>query len=81
MGDDHSKEGGRAPVKGHETFFVVADKHVCESYSAMGLAKQFFPETKIIRQMGPDEGFYDCSKAERLLGWKHEGGDEPRGGW
>ncbi|CAE6396030.1 unnamed protein product [Rhizoctonia solani] len=42
------------------------------------LAKRYFPEATLRKDFGPQEGFFDCSKAERLLGWKHVGGRQPR---
>lgn len=54
---------------GHETFFTVAPT-IAQQTSSMELVKKHFPEvTDFRREYKGNEGFYDCSKAERLLGW------------
>lgn len=66
------------PWRGHEVMFVVSNQHSAQGSNAEEMAKTFYPKTK--RKSGPlspSQGFYDCSKAERLLGWKHEGGKQP----
>ena len=35
------------------------------------LHAKYWPTTALRRELAGNEGFYDCSKAERLLGWKH----------
>lgn len=65
------------PWRGHDFVQIVADEHFAEPYHAEELAKKYFPDAK--RKSGPltkDQSFYDCSKAERLLGWKHVGGKQ-----
>jgi len=58
---------------GHETFFIVAPQLAADE-DWLELKGKYFPDTP----MKPGcvessmEGFYDCSKAERLLGWVHE---------
>lgn len=68
-------------TKGHEMFFVVAPRHCCDGYTASELAKRYYPQTEIRGEMEPNQGFYLCTKAERLLGWTHDGGQEPIGDW
>ncbi|KAF8609695.1 NAD(P)-binding protein [Ceratobasidium sp. AG-I] len=63
---------------GAEVFYIVAPKHCAGKYDALELAAQFYPETKVASTMRSDRGFYDCSKAQRLLGWEHDGGRLPR---
>ena len=66
------------PWRGHEVMYIVSNQHSAEGNHAEEMAKQHFPKTK--RKSGPlstNQGFYDCSKAERLLSWKHEGGKQP----
>ncbi|KAG8924815.1 UDP-glucose 4-epimerase 5 [Tulasnella sp. 419] len=60
--------------KGHEVMYIVSELHDAEGYHALDLAKTYYPKAKIRCSLSKDQGFYDCSKAERLLGWKHEGG-------
>ncbi|KAG8897754.1 Glucosyltransferase-like protein [Tulasnella sp. 403] len=65
------------PWKGHEVMLIVSNQHAAEGYNAEELATKYFPKTKRkSRSLSPNQGFYDCSKAERLLGWKHEGGKQ-----
>jgi nucleoside-diphosphate-sugar epimerase len=56
---------------GHETFFVVAPDTMMDTPSRE-LAETFFPTTPIRGDLDGNRGFFDCAKAERLLGWKHE---------
>jgi len=54
---------------GHETFFLVAPTIALQTSSMEMLAKTF-PEAKTFtREIKGNDGFYDCSKAERMLGW------------
>lgn len=54
---------------GHEAFFTVAPT-MCRQASSADLIKETFPEIKDLRrEWKGNEGFYDCSKAERMLGW------------
>ncbi|KAL7418651.1 hypothetical protein Q5752_006334 [Cryptotrichosporon argae] len=57
------------PAGTHETFFIVAPTAVRQG-SSLELLKEHFPEiTDIRREYKGNEGFFDCSKAERMLGW------------
>lgn len=74
------KERGLKP--GHERFFIVGEEHCCDGYESMDLAARYYPDTEIRGgKLGPKQGFYSCEKAERVLGWKTEGGANPIGGW
>ncbi|KAJ7593525.1 NAD(P)-binding protein [Mycena floridula] len=65
---------------GHEAFFIVAPE-VAAQQDSQTLWKQFYSEvpsrdvkgatTCIDKPIGGKMGFFDCSKAERLLGWRH----------
>lgn len=60
-----------ADFKGHEVFYIVAPR----TYSAVpspNLAQEFFPEVPLRPGFEGHTGFFDCGKAERLLGWKHD---------
>ena len=68
---------------GAEAFYIVAptnnvfEKLGEDAPDSLTLAKGHYPDAKLKEGwFGDDEerrgrGFYDCSKAERLLGWKH----------
>lgn len=58
---------------GHERFFIAAPQIWCEEDSET-LRAQFWSDVPVLK--GKDfegrKGFFDCSKAERLLGWRHQ---------
>jgi nucleoside-diphosphate-sugar epimerase len=58
-------------LMGHEAFLVVAPEQVGGAAS-LELAGRHYPGVPWRRQLSGDEGFFDCSKAARLLGWRHE---------
>lgn len=62
-----------ADFKGHEAFFIVAPDTMMDLPSTE-LAERFFPDVPIRGDLSGTKGFFDCSKAERLLGWKHQPG-------
>jgi hypothetical protein len=35
------------------------------------LITQWFPQVKVTKELAHNEGMYDCTKAQRLLGWTH----------
>ncbi|KAF8890649.1 hypothetical protein BD779DRAFT_1610742 [Infundibulicybe gibba] len=53
---------------GHEAFFIVAPD-IAYDEDADALREEYWPG---VPTKGPLRGFFDCSKAERLLGWVHE---------
>jgi nucleoside-diphosphate-sugar epimerase len=61
-----------AQYVGHEAFYIVSPTTVMQETSA-ALIAQWYPQVPITKPMADREGLYDCSKAERLLGWKHDG--------
>jgi nucleoside-diphosphate-sugar epimerase len=55
----------------HEAFYIVAP--VTTAYQpSLELAQQYFPATPVRGDLAGFNGFFDCRKAGRLLGWKHE---------
>jgi UDP-glucose 4-epimerase len=60
-----------ANFRGHEVFQIMAAETVVETPS-LELAQQHFPQVPIRGDLHGRRGLYDCSKAERLLGWQHE---------
>ena len=61
---------------GHEAFYIVAPDTAVD-HPSRELAEQYFPNVPIRGDLSDGRGFFDCSKAERLLGWRH---DDPPGG-
>jgi nucleoside-diphosphate-sugar epimerase len=58
--------------KGHEAFYIVAPDTV-SPVPSRELAARYFPDVPIKGEFGGHQSFFNCSKAERLLGWRHDG--------
>ena len=59
-----------ADFSGHEAFYIVAPQAIA-SEDSLDLARQYYPDTAVRGDMPGHQGFFDCAKAERLLGWRH----------
>ncbi|HZG68799.1 MAG TPA: hypothetical protein VEZ12_18800, partial [Herpetosiphonaceae bacterium] len=59
-----------------EAFYIVAPDTAVDQPS-LALAERYFPGVQIRGDLSGGRGFFDCSKAERLLGWRH---DDSQGG-
>jgi nucleoside-diphosphate-sugar epimerase len=62
-----------ADYQGAEAFFIIAPDTTMDVPS-LELAQKFFPNVPVRGDLSGHRGFFDCSKAERLLGWVHEPG-------
>jgi UDP-glucose 4-epimerase len=62
-----------APFEGHEAFYIVAPDTLAEEPS-LELARRFYPDVPVRGDLSGHRGFFDCGKAERLLGWVHPAG-------
>lgn len=63
--------GVTAGFGGHEIFFIVAPE--TNSFEpSLVLKEQFYPEVPLRSDLPGNQGFFNCAKAERLLGWKHD---------
>jgi nucleoside-diphosphate-sugar epimerase len=62
-----------ADFKGAEAFFIVGPDSTSDLPS-LELAQRFFPHVPVTGDLSGHRGFYNCSKAERLLGWTHPSG-------
>jgi UDP-glucose 4-epimerase len=60
-----------AEYQGHEVFYIVAPAHAAAEGSRT-LAQQHYPQTALREGFDGQQGFFDCSKAARLLAWEHE---------
>lgn len=60
-----------AGFKGHEVFCIVAPDTVADR-SSLELRQDFFPDVPVRGDLSGHRSFYNCAKAERLLGWKHD---------
>jgi UDP-glucose 4-epimerase len=57
--------------QGHEAFYIVAPDTMMEAPSHE-LARQSFPDVSIRGDLDGNRGFFNCDKAARLLGWRHD---------
>jgi UDP-glucose 4-epimerase len=60
-----------ADFTGHEVFYIVAP-HTASARPSLELARQHYPQVDIRGNFSNHTGFFDCAKATRLLGWKHQ---------
>lgn len=59
---------------GHERFFVVAPTIACEgAVDTAELRARWYPDVPVRNgcEIKGKAGFFDCRKAERVLGWSH----------
>jgi|SRR5579859_3474277 len=62
-----------ADFTGAQAFFIVGPDTTSEVPS-LELAQRFYPTVPITGDLSGHRGFFNCSKAERLLGWTHPTG-------
>jgi UDP-glucose 4-epimerase len=60
-----------AAFHGHEVFYIVAPENIATEPSRE-LAARHYPATPIRGEFAGHAGFFNCAKAERILGWRHE---------
>jgi UDP-glucose 4-epimerase len=61
----------KADFAGHEVFFITAPTTTAPEPSRE-LARRHYPGAEIRGELAGNTAFFDCGKAERLLGWRHE---------
>ena len=59
-----------ADFKGHEVFYITGPDTAFDSPS-LELAQEYFPDVPVRGDLSGYTSFFNSSKAERLLGWKH----------
>ncbi len=59
-----------AGFRGHEAFYIVAPDTMMDE-PTLELLLRHYPEAVLRAEFAGTAGLYDCSKAERLLGWRH----------
>ncbi len=59
-----------ADFEGHEPFYITAPETNIDAPS-LDLAREFFPDVPIKGDLSGRRSFFECAKAERLLGWAH----------
>jgi nucleoside-diphosphate-sugar epimerase len=60
-----------ADFKGHEVFYITAPDTIVDTPS-LELKQKFFPDVPVRGDLSGHKSFFNSSKAERLLGWKHD---------
>ena len=60
-----------ADFTGHEVFYIVAP-HTASVQPSSELTRQHYPQVEIRGDLSSHTGFFNCVKAKRLLGWKHQ---------
>lgn len=60
-----------ADFTAHEVFYITAP-HTASTKPSLELAQKYYPHTEIRGDFSNHKGFFNCGKAERLLGWKHQ---------
>lgn len=58
-------------LTGHEVFYVVAPSTMVDTPS-IELAARHYPGVALRADLPGTAGFFDCSKAERMLDWRHD---------
>jgi nucleoside-diphosphate-sugar epimerase len=58
---------------GHEAFFITAPE-MAFGEDSKGLRELYYPDVPVKEDydVSGRKGFFDCSKAEQLLGWVHK---------
>jgi len=62
-----------ADFKGHEVFYIVAPDSTVDVPS-LELKQKYFPDVLVRGDLSGFHSFFNSSKAERLLGWRHAPG-------
>lgn len=60
-----------ADFTGHEVFYIVAPNTITDTPS-LELKEKFYPDVPVRGDLSGNRSFFDSSKAERLLGWRHD---------
>jgi nucleoside-diphosphate-sugar epimerase len=59
-----------ADFKGHELFYITAPDTISDIPS-LELKQKYFPDVPVRGDLSGNKSFFNSSKAEHLLGWKH----------
>mgnify|MGYP000173815219 FL=1 len=60
-----------ANYPGHETFFVAAPRTTV-AVPSLELKARHYPNVPLRGELNGNASFFNCAKAERMLGWKHD---------
>lgn len=59
-----------ADFKGAEAFYIVAPETMM-TVPSLELAHEVYPDVPVTGDLSGNKGFFNCAKAEQLLGWTH----------
>jgi UDP-glucose 4-epimerase len=62
-----------ADFTGHDVFYIVAPDTMMDTPS-LDLKQQFYPDVPLRGELPGNRGFFDCRKAQSILGWSHDAG-------
>jgi UDP-glucose 4-epimerase len=62
-----------ADLRGHEVFLIAAPDTMMDEPS-LELKQRYFPDVPLRGDLSGHRSFFDSSKAERMLAWKHPAG-------
>jgi nucleoside-diphosphate-sugar epimerase len=60
-----------ADLRGHAALYIVAPDTTMDTPS-LELRQRYFSDVPVRGNLDGNSGFFDCSRAERLLGWLHD---------
>lgn len=63
--------GIEADYKGHEVFYITGS-HNITNLPSRDFAREHFPDVPLRPDFDGSDSFFNCRKAEELLGWKHD---------
>lgn len=63
--------GVTADFVGHETFYIVAPETMVATPS-LDLRAKYYPAVPVRGDLSGTRGFFDCRKADEILGWRHD---------
>jgi nucleoside-diphosphate-sugar epimerase len=64
--------GITADFGGHEVFFITARTTAADDLPTLEFVQRFYPDVPVKGDLSGNRSLFDCSKAERLLGWRHD---------
>jgi UDP-glucose 4-epimerase len=64
-----------ADFQGHEVFYIVSPRTIVDTPTAE-LCRTYYPEVPVRRPLPGNAALFDCAKAERILGWRHDDNPE-----
>jgi UDP-glucose 4-epimerase len=64
--------GVTTDLGGHQVFYIVAPDTMVDTPS-LALADEHYPDVPVLGDLSGNRGFFDCAKAEAMLGWTHDG--------